>query len=206
MVSPLLFRPRAPLRLATLGLLTALAGCQYLGEEQPTRSQPQLKGSLPLRGLAQTASVRRNTDGQPLIETTTFHDALFALGYVHASERLAQMVELRLLAQGRLAEAYGESRLDSDRFMRAVDLRKAAQVAYGNASPRMKTFFEVYARGVNAYLYRAGERVQLDGHDYRAEYWKSEDIALLFELLNFAQALDMRKETAALALATHVGP
>ena len=87
MVSPLLFRPRAPLRLATLGLLTALAGCQYLGEEQPPRSQPQLKGSLPLRGLAQTASVRRNADGQPLIETTTFHDALFALGYVHASER-----------------------------------------------------------------------------------------------------------------------
>lgn len=206
MVSPFSFLRRTPLRLATLGLLTTLAGCQYFAEEQPTRNQPQLKGSLPLRGLAQTASVRRNADGQPLIETTTFHDALFALGYVHASERLAQMVELRLLAQGRLAEAYGESRLDSDRFMRAVDLRKAAQVAYGNASPRMKTFFEVYARGVNAYLYRAGERVELDGNEYRAEYWKPEDSALLFELLNFAQAVDLRKETAALTLAAQVGP
>ncbi|KTT25564.1 acyl-homoserine lactone acylase subunit beta [Pseudomonas oryzihabitans] len=206
MVSPLSLRRRAPLRLATLGLLTALAGCQYLAEEQPTRSQLQLKGSLPLRGLAQTASVRRNAEGQPLIETTTFHDALFALGYVHASERLAQMVELRLLAQGRLAEAYGASRLDTDRFMRAVDLRKAAQVAYTNASPRLKTFFEVYARGVNAYLYRAGERVELDGHDYRVDYWKPEDSALLYELLNFAQAVDLRKETAALALATQVSP
>lgn len=207
MVSPLSLRRRLPLRLATLGLLTAaLAGCQYFAEEQPTRSQPQLKGSLPLRGLAQTASVRRNAEGQPLIETTTFHDALFTLGYVHASERLAQMVELRLLAQGRLAEAYGESRLDSDRFMRAVDLRKAAQVAYASASPRLKTFFEVYARGVNAYLYRAGERVELDGHDYRVDYWKPEDSALLFELLNFAQAVDLRKETAALVLATQVSP
>ncbi|MCQ8140307.1 hypothetical protein NP564_23975, partial [Vibrio parahaemolyticus] len=28
----------------------------------------------------------------------------------------------------------------------------------------------------------------------------------LFELLNFAQAVDLRKETAALALATQVGP
>ncbi len=64
------------------------------------------------------------------------------------------MVELRLLAQGRLAEAYGESRLDSDRFMRAVDLRKAAQVAYGNASPRMKAFFEVYAGGQRLSLSR----------------------------------------------------
>ncbi len=58
--------------------------------------------------------------------------------------------------------------------------------------------------GVNAYLYRAGERVALDGHDYRAEYWKAEDSALLFELLNFAQAVDLRKETAALALAAQV--
>ncbi|WP_295514704.1 penicillin acylase family protein [uncultured Pseudomonas sp.] len=206
MVSSLRLRQRAPLRLAALGLLVTLAGCQYFAEESPTRGQPQLKGSLPLRGLAQTASVRRNAEGQPLIETTTFHDALFALGYVHASERLPQMIELRLLAQGRLAEAYGDSRLDTDRFMRAVDLRKAAQVAFANASPRLKTFFEVYARGVNAYLYRAGERVELNGHDYRTEYWKPEDSALLFELLNFAQAVDLRKETAALALAAQVGP
>ncbi len=62
MVSPLPFRSRAPLRLATLGLLTALAGCQYFAEEPSPRGQPQLKGSLPLRGLAQTASVRRNAD------------------------------------------------------------------------------------------------------------------------------------------------
>ncbi|MEH3023412.1 MAG: penicillin acylase family protein [Pseudomonas oryzihabitans] len=206
MVSSLRLSQRAPLRLAILGLLVSLAGCQYFADESPAPGQPQLKGSLPLRGLAQTASVRRSADGQPLIETTTFHDALFALGYVHASERLAQMIELRLLAQGRLAEAHGDSRLDTDRFMRAVDLRKAAQVAFANASPRLKTFFEVYARGVNAYLYRAGERVDLAGHAYRAEYWKPEDSALLFELLNFAQAVDLRKETAALALAAQVGP
>ncbi len=40
----------------------------------------------------------------PLIECNKFHDALFSLRYVHASDRITQMVTLRLLAQGRLAE------------------------------------------------------------------------------------------------------
>ncbi len=65
---------------------------------------PPTSGVQPLKGLAQNVSVRRNAMGMPLIESSSFHDALFTLGYVHASDRITQMVTLRLLAQGRLAE------------------------------------------------------------------------------------------------------
>ena len=61
----------------------------------------------------------------PLIETSSFHDALFAMGYVHATDRLSQMVSLRLMAQGRLAEMVGPGVLETDRFMRAVNLARA---------------------------------------------------------------------------------
>ena len=110
----------------------------------------------------------------PLIETGTFHDALFALGYVHASDRLSQMVSLRLLAQGRLAEMVGPGALEIDRFMRTVNLRQAAEIQYRNASPRLQRFFEVYARGVNAYLYRYRDKLPMDlaQSGYRPEYWK----------------------------------
>src|SRR5690606_39804115 len=94
--------------------------------------------------------------GKPLIEPSTFHDALVGLGYIHATDRLSQMVSLRLMAQGRLAEMAGPGVLEIDRFMRAVNLRKSAEVLYRESSPRMKRFFEVYARGVNAYLYKIG--------------------------------------------------
>ena len=73
-------------------------------------SLPPTSGVQPIKGLAQNVSIRRNALGMPLIETGTFHDALFALGYVHASDRLSQMVSLRLLAQGRLAEMVGPAR------------------------------------------------------------------------------------------------
>ena len=40
----------------------------------------------------------------PLIESSSFHDAVFSLGYVHASDRLSQMVGMRLMAEELLPE------------------------------------------------------------------------------------------------------
>ncbi|MDI9793084.1 penicillin acylase family protein, partial [Pseudomonas aeruginosa] len=102
-----------------------LAGCQSWLDDRYADSLPPTSGVQPIKGLAQNVSIRRNALGMPLIETGTFHDALFALGYVHASDRLSQMVSLRLLAQGRLAEMVGPGALEIDRFMRTVNLRQA---------------------------------------------------------------------------------
>ena len=137
---------------AAAGAMIGLSGCQSWLDSRYSSSLPPTSGFQPVKGLAQSVSIRRNPLGMPLIETTTFHDALFTLGYVHASDRLSQMVGLRLMAEGRLAEMAGPGALEIDRFMRAVNLRKSADILYKNASPRLKEFFEVYARGVNAYL------------------------------------------------------
>src|SRR5690606_1656175 len=125
-------------------------------------SVPPTRGVERIQGLAESTSVRRNALGMPLIESSNFHDALFTLGYVHAGDRLSQMVGMRLLAEGRLAEMVGPGALEMDRFMRAMNLKKSADVLYSGASPRLKRFFEVYARGVNAYLFRYRDRLPMD--------------------------------------------
>ena len=132
--------------------LTSLAGCQSLLNSRYADSVPPTRGVERIQGVAESASVRRNALGMPLIESSNFHDALFTLGYVHAGDRLSQMVGMRLLAQGRLAEMAGPGVLEMDRFMRAVNLKKSAEILYADASPRLKRFFEVYSRGVNAYI------------------------------------------------------
>ncbi|TBU93504.1 penicillin acylase family protein [Stutzerimonas kirkiae] len=193
--------------LGTLLVLAGLSGCQSYLDQRYRESLPPSEGVQPLKGLAGNVSVRRNALGMPLIETSSFHDALFALGYVHASDRLSQMVGMRLMAQGRLAEMIGEGALDIDRFMRAVNLRKDAEVLYRNASPRLQRFFEVYARGVNAYMYRYRDKLpmDLDASGYQPEYWKAEDSALIFCLLNFGLSTNLQEEIAALILAQKVG-
>ncbi|MGH8464664.1 MAG: penicillin acylase family protein, partial [Pseudomonas sp.] len=197
------FLPRFGVAAAMFGVL-ALGGCQVGGYRD---SVPPSSGVQPLKGLAQSVSVRRNALGMPLIESSNFHDALFALGYVHAGDRIGQMVSMRLLAQGRLAELAGPDVLEVDRFMRAANLKQTANQLYADASPRLKRFFEVYARGVNAYLFRYRDRLPapLAQSGYRPEYWKPEDSALIFTLYNFSQSVNVQEELAALTLAQKVG-
>ncbi|WP_336355027.1 penicillin acylase family protein [Pseudomonas granadensis] len=204
MASPALthFLPRFGVAAAVAGVL-GLSGCQTWNAQD---SLPPTSGVQPLKGLAQNVSVRRNAMGMALIESNTFHDALFSLGYVHASDRINQMVTLRLLAQGRLAEMAGASMLDADRYMRAVNLKKSAGELYKASSPRLKRFFEVYARGVNAYLFRYADKLpgDLAASGYKPEYWKPEDSALIFALLNFSQSANLPEEIQSLVLAQTV--
>ncbi|WP_339464412.1 penicillin acylase family protein [Pseudomonas sp. EA_65y_Pfl2_P74] len=201
MASPALthFLPRFGVAAAVASVL-GLSGCQTWNAQD---SLPPTSGVQPLKGLAQNVSVRRNAMGMPLIESNSFHDALFSLGYVHASDRINQMVTLRLLAQGRLAEMSGASMLDADRYMRAVNLKKSAGELYKASSPRLKRFFEVYARGVNAYLFRYADKLpgDLASSGYKPEYWKPEDSALIFALLNFSQSANLPQEISSLVLA-----
>lgn len=204
MASPALtpFLPRFGVAAAVASVLS-LSGCQTWNAQDTV---PPVSGVQPLKGLAQNVSVRRNAMGMPLIESSSFHDALFTLGYVHASDRINQMVTLRLLAQGRLAEMSGAQMLDADRYMRAVNLKKSADELYKASSPRLKRFFEVYARGVNAYLFRYRDKLPADlaATGYKPEYWKPEDSALIFCLLNFSQSANLPQEISALVMAQSV--
>jgi len=206
MASPALIHvlPRFGVAAAMVSLL-GLTGCQI--NNHATESLVPTSGVQQLKGLAQNVSVRRNSQGMPLIESSSFHDALFTLGYVHASDRISQMVRLRLLAQGRLAELDGSEALDTDRLMRSVNLKKNAAELYKSASPRLQKFFEVYARGVNAYLFRYRDKLPADlaQAGYKAEYWKPEDSALIFSLLNFGMSVNLQEELNSLLLAQKVG-
>jgi len=189
---------------ATAGLLS-LAGCQISGGDPDTLLPTS--GTVAVKGLAQNVSLRRNNLGMPLIESSTFHDALFTLGYVHASDRITQMLTMRLLAQGRLSEMAGANALDIDRLMRSANLKKSASELYNASSPRLQRFFEVYARGVNAWLFRYRDKLPADlaSSGYRPDYWKPEDSALIFSLLNFSQSVNLQEELSSLVLAQKVG-
>ena len=72
------------LSLLLLILLVAAAG-GYLYLRQ---SLPQTTGMLQLAGLNGSVEIVRDGDGVPHIFASTDHDAYFALGYVHAQDRM----------------------------------------------------------------------------------------------------------------------
>ncbi|MDH4213779.1 MAG: penicillin acylase family protein [Candidatus Thorarchaeota archaeon] len=70
--------------------------------------------------------------GIPHIYGDTLEDTFMALGYMHARDRLFQMVMQTYLASGRICEVIGgaDYAINSDKYQRAIGLVKAAEETY----------------------------------------------------------------------------
>src|ERR1700733_8662072 len=155
-------------------LIAALLGFAYFVAHS---ALPQLDGSIPAKGLTAPVKVTRDGHGVPTIEAASLDDLFFAQGYVTAQDRLWQMDVMRRFGAGELSEILGEDLLKLDREQRILGLRAAATKALQLASPRDRSFFEAYARGVNAYLGTHGHKLPIEFRilGYRPRPWQSED-------------------------------
>jgi len=128
-------------------LLAAAAGYLYLRQ-----SLPQVEGEIRLAGPAAPVEIRRDRYGIPHIRAQTLADAVFALGFAHAQDRLWQMEMNRRIAAGRLAEILGPGALETDRFIRTLGVRRAAEANLVRIDAETRQLLEAYAAGVNALL------------------------------------------------------
>src|SRR5260370_453428 len=90
-------------------------------------SLPQIDGAIALAGLDREVEVLRDAHGVPHIFAATQEDAYFALGFVHAQDRLWQMELMRRAGAGRLAEILGERAVPGDRYLRTLGLYRLAE-------------------------------------------------------------------------------
>ncbi|HUP28806.1 MAG TPA: penicillin acylase family protein [Usitatibacter sp.] len=116
------------------------------------RSLPQLDGQVAVRGIAAAVEVVRDSEGVPHVFAASERDGWFAMGYLHAQDRLWQMELQRRLAQGRIAEILGERAYDTDRLMRTLGLALVAQRIVARLDAQTVGLLQAYADGVNAFL------------------------------------------------------
>lgn len=150
---------RKPIRLVlnALIILVVVIGLFSIGATLWFRSiavaaLPQLDGEIRVGGLSAPVTVIRDAHGVPTISAANLEDLFFSQGYVTAQDRLWQMDMTRRYAAGELSAVMGKSMLETDIYQRHLGLRRVAQVAAANLSPRDRSFLEAYARGVNAYI------------------------------------------------------
>jgi len=106
-------------------------------------------------GVEAPVTVERDARGVPHIFAQNDWDALTALGYVTAQDRLFQMDFSSRVVAGRLAEIFGPSSIEADRFLRGTGMEKAAQqiaLRMHEEGALELQIVEAYARGVNAYI------------------------------------------------------
>jgi len=107
--------------------------------------------------LAEAVTVIRDQHWVPHIYAQNLPDAFFALGFVHAQDRMWQMESLRRFASGRLAEIFGPEAVDSDRWMRTLRLSQLVEAEAAALSTDARTALESYTSGINEWLANRSE-------------------------------------------------
>ncbi len=134
--------------MAVAGLLFACVVLLY--GLRVARGPSYRTGELVIAGISMPVEVFRDSLGVPQIYAATLEDALFAQGFLHASDRLWQIEMFRRVAQGRLSEIYGERTLATDRFLRTLGMRRAGDATRAGLDEETLRHIRSYVNGLNA--------------------------------------------------------
>jgi len=163
--------------LAALSLAAALvAGCAlftnfHFGQMDDYERDPSLAtlgGVIEVPGLEGKVEVFRDDYGVPHIFSDNEHDLFFAIGYVQAQDRLFQITLLNAIAEGRMAELFGDftvpgmemsgmplSTTGIDKHQRVMGMKYLGEVGEAmlrEQDPKVFAQSQAFCDGVNAYI------------------------------------------------------
>jgi len=113
---------------------------------------PPTSGTVSVAGLGAPVDIDFDAMGIPQVWAATERDAYFALGWLHAADRLFQLELLRRAADGRLSELFGNVTLPNDIRQRRIGHRRLARHALSDLDAAAGPVVDAYVAGINAYL------------------------------------------------------
>jgi penicillin amidase len=141
---------------------------------------PRLDGVAKLERLTAEVRVHTGAHGIPVIDAANRIDAVRALGYVAARDRLFQMELMRRKNAGRLAEIFGPMALDSDIKARTYGFHRQAKAILAKLPPAHRDLLQSYADGVNNYTAATGKvPFEFRVLGFQPEPWTPEDSLLV---------------------------
>jgi penicillin G amidase len=146
---------------------------------------PRLDGTVTLPGLTAPVEIATDRHAIPHIFAQSQEDAYFALGYVHARDRMWQMDFNRRIGAGRLSELIGSAGLHYDRLMRVLGFQASAESSVQALAPEVRRALDSYAAGVNAWLDTRSGPLPLEFQvlGYTPEPWKPADSLIWGKLM-----------------------
>jgi len=136
---------------------------------------PETSGMLRAEGIRAPIRIARDRWGVPIIQAGDMNDLAFAVGFVHAQDRLFQMDLSRRLALGRLSEVFGRRSLDVDIRQRESLGAEAIRKTQEQLSPTLLAFLEHYCRGVNCFIETQNLPPEFHLLGYAPEPWQVRD-------------------------------
>jgi penicillin G amidase len=184
-----------------LALAGAIGGWFYL-----QKSLPQIAGEAKANGLGSALEIVRDPEGVPHVFAQNERDGWFAVGYLHAQDRLWQMEVQRRVAAGRVAEVFGEPGYDIDRLMRTLGFARLSVKIVQRLDAETRASLEAYAAGVNAFL-ATDPVLPIEFHVFRVkpEVWKPEHTVGWLQVMAWDLSGNWRAEVGRLRFSAKLG-
>ena len=151
------------------------------------KSAYQNSGHLKIAGISDSVEIYTDDFDVPHIIAENENDLYFAMGYIHARERLWQMDLYRRIAEGRLAEIFGKDVLEYDKLFRTIGINKKSVDFCKSISEKSKSILNSYCDGVNEFISTHNKNLPLefDVLNYKPDYWKPEHSIMLIRLMGW---------------------
>ena len=190
--------------IAALLLLVIIGVYVFLLTTKPTYS-----GELKLDGLKEEVEVLYDDYGVPHIYAQNEEDAYFALGYVHAQDRLFQMEMLKRAASGRLSEILGSDLLKVDKLFRTLGIhqfaKEHAQKFLSSDTAAFQKDALAYQKGINQFIKTGKTPLEFTIIGIPKEEFKPEDIYLAVGFMSFGFAEGLRADPVLQKIKTEYG-
>ncbi|HPI38944.1 MAG TPA: penicillin acylase family protein [Ignavibacteriaceae bacterium] len=136
----------------TITAIVVFAAGGYFLHRMLLESLPEYSGVFGGNRLKNDVEIYFDSLAVPYIIASAEEDAAYALGYLHARERMFQMDIARRAGEGRLSEVFGTQTVPFDKMFRTVGISKTAAENLKAANPATKKLLNAYSNGVNYYL------------------------------------------------------
>lgn len=153
---------------------------------------PVYEGTITLSGLKEEVEVYFDKFGVPHIYAKNEVDAYYALGYVHAQDRLFQMELMRRAAGGRLAEVLGKDLIKTDKLFRTLGINRFAEEHaarfLNKDSEKFQRAVYAYQEGIDEFVRTGSTPIEFTIMGIPKTEFYPEDIYSLIGLMSFGFA------------------
>ncbi len=159
-------------------------------------TKPKYEGELQLMNLQKETTVFFDDYGVPHIYANSQNDAMIALGYIHAQDRLWQMELMRRIAPGKLSEIFGTKALQNDIFFAGIgiDENSKKEISQLNKNSEAYKLTMSYLDGINQYIENGKTPIEFQLLGLKKEKFTIKDVYNIFGYMSFSFAMAQKTD------------
>jgi penicillin amidase len=158
--------------------------------------KPIYEGNQKLKNIQKETTIYFDDFGVPHIYANSQKDAMIALGYVHAQDRLWQMELLRRIAPGRLSEMFGSKLLKTDKFFAGLGINENSEKAIAKLDKNSETYklALAYIDGINQYMEEGKTPIEFQILGLKKDKFTIKDVYNIFGYMSFSFAMAQKTD------------